>query len=228
MIGGNLSVIGAGNDTGEPFLVISDNSVYVKPEYTPDAVSITSMIIPVKMIDAKYIPFDERTVRIYRIDDRIISFSKLKEIASEIMDGKAILNWDNRKICGALYISKSSSGEEQERIEFLEISNSHIQTSIYSPDGNGMCHANTSSSSGVDLFARILRIVDTDNKTYINVTAHYDRDDTDDRFISIGGIRLYENGSIVLTSQTSSSSKMFKIAVDDSGKLTTTQVTGDA
>ena len=119
---GNLSIAGAGDDTGEPFLIFTNNSsesgVYTTYISGTPSVSISVLVPEIVKIDEKYLPVatddsygavkTSNLVTAYRFSTFVNSFDMIEAI-EQFNKSKAVIIWSGRLVCYASYNSSDSS-----------------------------------------------------------------------------------------------------------------------
>ena len=119
---GNLSIPGSGDDTGEPFLIFSDNSSQtgIYTTYTSDvpSVSISTMVPEIVKIDEKYLPVatddsygavkTSNLVYAYNFP-AFVKVSDIIEAIEQFDKSKANITWNGYHIIDVYYDSDDSS-----------------------------------------------------------------------------------------------------------------------
>lgn len=146
---GNLSIPGLGDDTGEPFLIFTDNSSQsgVYTTYTSDtpSVSISVLAPEIVKIDEKYLPVatddsygavkTSNLVTPYNLPGTVSSSDMIKAI-DQFNKSKAVIIWNGDFVYDASYDSSDSSiyikYSDDPFVEYkYEIDpNSHVYTSL--------------------------------------------------------------------------------------------------
>ena len=240
---GNLSIAGAGSDTGEPFLILVANGrgieIYTADTSASHTLSISGFVPQVVKIDAKYLP--EYSV-FYSDDPANWSNAKKQQMYDDFISGKLVLyRYDNDSIGVVLCVFYS----RYVGLNFVFFENYHSLRSFH---GNALSNPIELSESGInnlihdyintlkmwklygasasevsvgDLLSMYVAFDSTTNKACILTNTKGD----------IGSIQLKStivtNGDadITLSSSTAGSTKKFKITVDDLGVITATEVT---
>ena len=119
---GNPSIAQVGDDTGEPFLIYTDNSTQTGC-YTSDTsenfvVSISTIVSEIVKIDEKYLPVatddsygavkTSNLVTAYRFST-FVNSSDMIEAIEQFNKSKAVIIWSGRLVCYASYDSSDSS-----------------------------------------------------------------------------------------------------------------------
>lgn len=239
---GNLSIAGAGADTGEPFLIVPDgSSIYI---YTADTsashtFSISGFVQEVVKIDEKYLP--EYSV-VYSGDPTDWSEPKKQQMYDDFISGKLVLYQYSRDKIGivlSVFYSKTVGLKfvfftGNILINFggtafsnpIELTESSINYLINNQINNltrwKLYSANYSEISVGDLLSMYVVFDSTTKKACILAETK-----SDGSTIHTERSTIVTNGDsdIVLSSSTSGSSKKFRITVDDSGTISATEVT---
>lgn len=236
---GNLSIAGAGANTGEPFLIVPNgSSIFI---YTPD----TS--------DTHTFSISGLATEVVKIPDKYIS-----DTFRDIVTAGNPLQWS--KDAWATYYGLFQGGK------LLKI-NAPISSEVVSLDNNGyvlsmvydartgitkittitkdggLYYLSTNSTTNECYWTPVfesndlyLRYTQTGSDTNPNNRKEYDRLDVSDNSLTFTTKKANEDEfrrkvvlegdkEIVLSSSTSNSTKKFKITVDDSGTISATEVT---
>ena len=202
---GNLSIAGAGSDTGEPFLmlVLNGTGIYISTADTSAShtFSISGLVPEVVKIDEKYLPFD------------------ITQYKAPIVISKKIQNM---------------SDSEKEQINNAFKSGSLILYA-YDPDKIGNCGVITyfyfDKSSSLLKFTYFLGNYINYYDSSVNQSSVYSVELSYDRMKTIGEsaakdiLQKKPLKYFLLNSSTANSTKKFKITVDDSGKISAMEVT---
>ena len=239
---GNLSMMGAGSDTGEPFIMAVNNGVQIAIVAVDAAVShtfsISGFVAVVVKIDEKYLP--EYSV-LYSGDPANWSNAKKQQMYDDFISGKLVLyRYSDDEIgvvlstfysrtVGLLFVFFENfhnlrsfyNNAFSNPIELSESGiNKLITDYIYTLRSWKLYEASASEVSVGDLLSMYLAFDSTTNKACILTNTKSD----------IGSIQLKSpivtNGDadITLSSSTAGSTKKFRITVDDSGTITATEV----
>ena len=248
---GNLSVVGAGSDTGEPFLMIVGNGTSIQ-FYTSDTsdshtFSISGTFIEIKKIDTKYIPWNDAIglPPLVFIDKSIseLTDEEKQEYYNLFNKGSLVLsrsdgggdNWCvvlymyysktiglNMALIDSGYLKTYSGGSWEDS----DITQSGIKNTI-----NNLLDARTvwrllskdvDSVSAGEAFSAYINWNDSTGKASIQKTLKSQYVGTS--YIENSDILCSGDKEIVLSSSTTNSTKKFKITVDDSGTISATQV----
>ena len=239
---GNLSIAGAGSDTGEPFLmaVVNGQGIAIATADTSAShtFSISGIVPEVVKIDEKYLP--EYSV-LYSGDPADWSDAKKQQMYDDFISGKLVLyrgnQDDNGVVLSAFYsryvglqfvffenyreLRSFYSNAFSNPIDLSEYGiNSLIKDYIDTLKMWNLYKASASEVSVGDLLSMYVAFDSTTNKACILTNTKGD----------IGTAQLKStivtNGDtdIILSSSTAGSTKKFKITVDDSGVITATEV----
>ena len=238
---GNLSIVGRGADTGEPFImVLIETEIYI---YTADTsashtFSISGFVQELVKIDEKYLP--EYSV-LYSGDPANWSNAKKQQMYDDFISGKLVLyNYSETANLVLSVFYSTTAGLKFVFFEGYRYLRSFVRNAFSNPielTESGINHlienqinnltrwklysANYSEVSVGDLLSMYVAFDSTTNKACIFT------DTKSDIGTEVVNSTIVTNGDsdIVLSSSTSGSSKKFKITVDDSGTLTATEVT---
>lgn len=230
---GNLSIIGAGDDTGEPFIYLNVPSTGSEFETFDTASSHT---ISVKKTGEIVTPMAEEFLPVASEDnygavkksDIVSAYNfplkvphdQMVDAITEFKTGNASIVWNGKKVINASYnssddtISVSFAKEPLHRITFNKTS-------------DGFYYNNLGSSTYGEVQGKQVRIGNDDSIYTILETTGATQDDTTlkvtAKIISLSG--EFRGYALVLCSSTADSTKKFKITVDDSGTISATEVT---
>lgn len=232
---GNLSIIGAGPDTGEPFSYVSSiNMIYTLDTSASHTISISGAVAPITKIDKKYIDvLDKFIVH----DNATITLAEANSYQAKISSKEATyFVW-----CGIIFDSINLLIDNDTHILYLYTNNTEKVVnqnsdgvfSISDLSGNKISFSLTNGSTAASPELSLLK----DNPVQIRPAKMYDSS-TSDTLLKIvkngsklgqdmevlgdGTVKAY---SIILPSSTPNSTKKFKITVDDSGTISATEVT---
>ena len=239
---GNLSIAGAGADTGEPFIIVPNgSSIYI---YTADTsashtFSISGFAVEVVKINEKYLP--EYSV-VYSGNPTNWSNPKKQQMYDDFISGKLVLYQYSDSDIGIVLSAVYSATVGLKFVFFtdnilrkfdgtafsnpIELTESGINYLIENQINNltrwKLYSAKYSEVSVGDLLLMYVAFDSTTKKACISAETKSDGSTTHTERSTI-----VTNGDsdIVLSSSTSGSSKKFKITVDDSGTLTATEAT---
>lgn len=232
---GNLSIAGAGSDTGEPFLMVVDNGraieIYTADTSASHTVSIRYAVPQVVQIDEKYLP------------DTVATKSEV-EATQEVLDGVF-------SSVATFTFDKQTSGRDTfvlNAFHYYKISDFNPSTSdVISFKGTnelGKEYSGIYTGNNCDRYGALFIVVASAGVCSIAISETTTMSFTAP---SAGLYAQYEEGNqkmtagtgeftlrsstgsfpitgLLLKSSTADSSKKFKITVDDSGTLTATEV----
>ena len=230
LIIGNSGLLGVGEDTGEPFIIMdrSDSAWDIGTTDTSPShvLSISALVNEIKQIESKYVPFPEQALKWYKIDDHSVPVAKLNAIIDEISAGKACVSWDYR-----VSISASRTvNSDGKNVATISWTNPGEGIRKYTELDGGVYNDDMYDKIPYDAYVEILKaqyIIPYDPDTggdAVSIYCHYSTSNTNDRYLSIGAwVRVYPDG-LALRSSIRNSKKFFKITVDDSGNISTTEI----
>ena len=232
---GNKSIVGAGSDTGEPFLmVISPDGIRIFTEDTSDShtFSISVLIAPVVTIDSMFLPDDLATKQDVEVTQA--AADKNKEMFSQMFTSVAIFTFD-----------KQTSGRDTFKFndsDYYKISDFNPSPSdVISFKGtkeNGSEASTTAVGNNCVQYGGFI-VVASAGDCSIPISDHitlsftapsaglyalYTKEDSG-MTAGMGEFTMRFPIGILLRSSGSYSTKKFKITVDDSGTLTATEIT---
>ena len=229
---GNLSIIGAGDDTGEPFIYINVPSTGSEFDTFDTASSHT---ISVKKMGEIVTPMADEFLPVASEDNygavkksEIVTSYKFNAQAphDQMVDaitafgtGNASIVWRINKVISASY----NSSDDTISVRFAE---EPLKTLTFS-NNNGAYVKNFGSTTYGELQGNQVRIFNGNNDYTVlwvegaspNVTLGIDANR-----ISINGVYGMSETEMILKSSTEGSSKNFKITVDDSGTISATEI----
>ena len=230
---GNLSIVGAGDDTGEPFIYINAPSMGSEFETLDTASSHTISVkkmgeIVTPMAD-EFLPVaSEDNYGVVKKSEIVTSYKfgtqaphdQMVEAIAAFGTGNASIVWGINKVISASYNSSDDTISIRFAEEPLKI--------LTFPNNNGAYVKNVGSTTYGELQGNQVRIFNGNNDYTVlwvegvspNVTLGIDANR-----IAINGIYGMSETEIILKSSTEGSSKNFKITVDDSGTISATEVT---
>lgn len=231
LIIGNSRLLGVGEDTGEPFIIVnqSDSTWAIGTTDTSPShvLSITVLVNEIKQIESKYVPFPEQALKWYKIDGHSVPVAKLNAIIDEISAGKACVSW-NYQVSISASRTVNSDGKNVATISWV---NPGEGIRKYTELDGGVYDDDMFDKIPYEAYVTILRaqqIIPYDPDTgrdAVPIYCHYSTSNTNDRYLSIGAfVRVYPDG-LALRSSTGNRKKFFKIAVDDNGAISATEIT---
>ena len=229
---GNPSIIGAGADTGEPFVIspLTDNhgtEIYTLDTSASHAISISRIVAPVVKIDEKYLPVStDGSYGVIKKSDIVSVYNfpanaphdQMVEAIAAFNTGNASIVWDGSKVINASYYSSS----DRISVTFADEPLNNVTFS----NNNGSYVITLGTSTYAELQGSKVRIFNREGAYTVlstegeqsNTTLHTSAD----KFSINGDIKGY---ALVLSSSTANSPKKFRITVDDSGTISATEVT---
>ena len=248
---GNLSIMGTGSDTGEPFLMIVTNGVQISivaaDASTSHTFSISGTFIEIKKIDTKYIPWNDAIV----LSPPVFIDKSISELTDEekqeyynlFNKGSLVLARSDSSVdhwCVVLYMNYS----ETIGLNMTLIDSGHLKTySGGSWKDNDITQIGIESTIGLLLdetttwrllskdvdsvsvgesFSAYINWNDSTGKASIQKTLKSQHGGS--YYIENSDILCSGDKEIVLSSSTTNSTKKFKITVDDSGTISATEV----
>lgn len=230
---GNLGILGAGPDTGEPFIFYNQGqwAVMSKESATEHVIGIKTVTIPIVTLDEKYLPkASEDGYGIIKTSDVVSAYNFPTQVAHDQMvdaiaafnTGNASIVWGGSKVINAHYYSSNDTITVKfadEPLEFLTYTNN-----------SGLYVRTLGSLTYGEVQASQVRIVnENDNNVHTVLSAKGESSnvtlDVVAERISIGGVYGMSTTEMILKSSTAGSTKRFKITVDDSGTISATEVT---
>ena len=228
---GNLSIAGAGSDTGEPFLmaVVNGQGIAIATADTSAShtFSISATVEPVVKIDAKYLPIStDDSYGVVKKADIVSAYNfpflaehdRMVDAITAFSTGNASIVWRSHKVIDASYDSSN------DKISVV-FANGPMRLHTYS-NIDGFYNQFSGSSTYEELQGKQVRIVN--DGVYTVLWAEGTQSDTTlrvlaNKIILLGSCGLSES-ELILKSSTENSTKRFHITVDDSGTITATEV----
>lgn len=231
---GNLSVAGAGSDTGEPFLMVVYNGTKIEI-YTTDTsashtFSIVSYPVEVVKIDANYLPVASEDnygvvkksdiVSVYNLPGRV-EHDKMLDAITAFKNGNARIVWGGQNVIEAWYRSSVDTIS-------VAFANNPLNVITFS-NIDGFYNSALGEERYGEVDVNIVRLRnDSALDHYCTLTAEGELPDMTlsigAKHISLGAFEIANQKELYLTSSTANSSKRFKITVDDSGTISATEV----
>ena len=227
---GNLSIIGAGDDTGEPFIYLNVPSAGSEFETFDTASSHT---ISVKKTGEIVTPMAEEFLPVASEDNYgavkksevVSAYNFLRQVAHDQMvdaisafkTGNASIVWDGYKVIDASYDSSTDTIS-------VTFANKPLRINTYE-NKDGFYYRDLGSPTYAELQGSLMRIGDNDTVYTVLTTEGTSEDNTlrvRAKKISIDD--EFRGKAVVLRSSTDKSTKEFKITVDDSGTIAVTEV----
>ena len=232
---GNLSILGAGGDTGEPFFMAHDEgwTILSSDSASEHTISIYSWNQIIQKIDEKFLPVaSDETYGVVKKSEIVTSYvfgieaphDKMVEAVAAFRNGTASITWELDKV---VYASYNSSTDE------VVISFGDNPYTVYRcKNASGKYRYDLREAySFNDCGTKMLRLFDTDNPnrhSVISASGASAADMTVDisaEHLSLNYLEILNQKELILYSSTVDSTKRFKITVDDSGTISATEVT---
>ena len=246
---GNLSIVNAGEDTGEPF-IYGFAEFFTKDTSASHTISISVYVPRIIKIDEKYLP--ELPYMDKKSPTAIGSFS-LNRQRNTIVGENSFAEGQNTTASGDISHAEGENTTASGRISHSE---GHFTTASgffsHAEGENTIASGYTSHAEGVETIAsgRISHAEGSNTKAsseYQHVQGRFNIEDSSDTYAHIVGngtsdtarsnahtldwsgnawyAGTIEGKALILPSSTENSTKKFKITVDDNGALTATEVT---
>ena len=233
LVFGNLSIIGAGDNTGEPFIYLNVPSIGSEFETMDTASSHT---ISVKKTGEIFTPIAEEFLPVasgenygvVKKDEIVTAYVfpsvsapqlQMNKAIDDFAAGKAKITWNGNNVLEA----RRSSDTEI----IIRLSSDPVNVYKYTANEVGHYYSQSVPSEYVSPDLEVMRIYIRDENNPLSsgsfigpITGVYNS--YDDNYIEFGTTRIYEDGIAI---KSSGSDKMFKITVDDSGTISATEVT---
>ena len=236
---GNLSIVGAGSDTGEPFLirVFNGDSIGICTADTSDShtFSISGNQTSIVKIPAKYIDKNASGYIVVH-NSSTMTEEEAQNYYNEILGNEVVFI-----IWGGMCISEINFGgttgydlqlTTQNGESYLIAQNSE---GLFNLDDRKICQATFPSNKGtgdvsseIDIFKGKIRISSSRISSGVGTTDalfYVQPNGTKSKAFEVLGNGEAVTPALILYSSTADSTKKFKITVDDSGNLTATEVT---
>lgn len=240
---GNLSIMGVGSDTGEPFLMGVNNGkelvIYTADTSASHTFSISGTAPQVVKIDEKYLPDNLATKSEVEVAQStadtakaIAENSKIDPISSLYTDPSTLFSKSGEFIgwYKAMPILKYDETEGGFRLNYRE---PHPTSLEDIPFSNFICYEVLNFSGfGYDNYLMFLNVFNSGDKKFVDGTAintkgnvFYVKSNEVDPSASEGiFLELIMPEYMMINSSTTGSTKKFKITVDDSGTISATEV----
>lgn len=228
---GNLGFIGAGENTGEPFLFLYQEGQWLvgsTESATEHVIGIKTVTIPIVQIDEKYLPkASEDNYGIIKTSDVVSVYNfpadakhdQMVDAIAAFKTGNASIVWNGNKVIYASYKSSDdtiSVAFSYEPLRTLTFSNRY--GSYNSTLGEVTYGELQGSKVRIGNDDSVSTTLSVEGESY-NVTLK-----TTAKRISIGGVYGMSTTEMILKSSTEGSNKNFKITVDDTGTISATEV----
>ena len=232
---GNLSIIGGGSDTGEPFVIGVDNGVKIQiitaDPSASHTVSISGFVQEVVKIDEKYLPLDNCIKTVNGTAPDASGNVEVQTISEDALStnqyGTAIIVKNGVVFKNRLgQYTQMSIGESNAAILVKEGETSNASDTTFAfvvaPDANNGISADQIclSRNGIDFVSENVGIRSLNQ-------AHHSVDVIQLNSSKSHGVmvEITKKACLVLPSSTANSTKKFRITVDDSGALTAKEIT---
>ena len=230
---GNPSIMNAGADTGDPFLIcpIANNNgtdIYTRDASASHTISISVFAGELVKIDAKYLPVStDDSYGVVKKSDIVSAYSfsgraphdQMVDAITAFNTGNASIVWDGKKVIGAYYDSSADTIS-------VTFAQGPLKLLTYS-NNDGWYVKTLGTATYGEIQGSQVRITN-DNGVYTvlateGISPHETLNVSAEKIL----IRRSElsSNALILGSSTENSSKRFKITVDDSGAITATEVT---
>lgn len=233
---GNLSILGAGSDTGEPFLMLFYTGegvvIYTKDTSASHALSISEFAQEIVKIDGKYLPNSVATKS--EVEAAQITADKNKEMLSEMVSSIATFTFD--KITAGrptflyndftYYKISDFRPSPEDVISFTGTSENGEERSIITAGNNCVQYGLfiIVASAGACELPITETVTSSFNAPSAGLYARYKNGNTS-MTAGTGQFTLMRIDGLTIRSSKYGSTKKFRITVDDSGTLKATEVT---
>lgn len=234
---GNLSMIGAGDDTGEPFIIYGTGSNSWEIDSSDSAsehtISIYGLNETIQKIDEKFLPVaSDNNYGVVKKSEIVTSYvfgtyaphDKMVEAVTAFGNGTASITWEGNKVSYALY----DSSTDEVVISFVD--RPYVIYRFRNVSGK-YSYGLIEKDSFNDCETKMLRLFNTDNPN--RQSAIYASEASQDdmtvnisaEHLSLESMEILNQKELILYSSTVNSTKRFRITVDDSGTISATEVT---
>ena len=229
---GNLSILGTGDDTGEPFIMCyGDNwQIASKDSASTHTISIHSWQTEISKIDEKFLPVasdnnygvvkKSEIVTPYVFSGFMVPHDEMVEAVIAFGEGRASILWDKEAV---IYASYNSSADT------VIIKFAKRPYTTYTFENQGNIYIKTIAKLAYDeISCKRLRLYNKDIYSVINMDGTSLQNRTvsfSAEHLSLNSLEILNEKELILFSSTVNSRKRFKITVDDSGAITATEVT---
>ena len=235
---GNLSIMGAGSDTGEPFIMRVVTGIEIQI-YTADTsashtFSISGIVEPIVKIPAKFIDKDASGYIVVHKNSTMTK-QEAQNYGSSILAGEVVfIIWSWIYIKG---ISLSGANDES-----LLIETQNGESYLIAQNSEGLFNLNDMKlrkavfpsnnmtgdvSSKIDIVNGKIRIISSSISSGVGTTDvlfYVQPNGTKSKAFEVLGNGEAVTQALILYSSTAGSTKKFRITVDDSGTITATEV----
>ena len=240
---GNLSIIGAGSDTGEPFIMFADPKGFMIEATDTSAshtLSISGIVEQIVKIPAKYIDKDVSGYIVVH-NSRAMTEEEAKNYNSAISKGEAVfIIWES------LYISEISVGTVTDStgvsVVYLSVYTLNGESYSIAQNSEGLFNLNDRKldsayfphnkvtgdvSSKIDIIKGKIRISSsiTSGVGTTDALFQVESNGTESKAFEVLGNGEAVTPALILYSSTADSTKRFRVTVDDNGTISATEVT---
>ena len=230
---GNLGILGAGPDTGEPFIFYNQGQWFVasKESATEHVIGIKTVTIPIVTLDEKYLPkASEDGYGIIKTSDVVSAYNfparaehdQMVDAIAAFNTGNASIVWDGSKVIDASY----RSSDDTITVTFAD---DPLKFATYSNESGLYIRTLGSATYGEVQGSQVRIVNENDNNVYTVLSAKGESSNVTlsvgANRISLGSLYGISETEMILHSSTEGSTKRFKITVDDSGTISATEVT---
>lgn len=239
---GNLSIMGAGEDTGEPFIYSSVDEAFVTLDTAPShTISVVGSTIIYEKIDENFLPKykyvsyeaqdltdeEKETARnninaldkdvLIKIPNNIVLASDFETYYEKYKETGLPIKWNGNIIT---YITHAGQTGEFKRY-IINTGDRRLEFSEYEYNGEKQVAYSNATNLREDLEVDQISFYNSSEMKIIRLN------DLGDLVINNGnsGKLMIWDGGVVVQSCTAGSTKKFKITVDDSGTISATEVT---
>ena len=229
---GNLSILGTGDDTGEPFIMFDNEgwSIYSLDSASEHTISIHCWQTALSKIDEKFLPVasdnnygvvkKSEIVTPYVVSGFRVPHDEMVEAVIAFSEGRASIRWNTKEVIYANYDSSADT------VRMCFASAPYATCTFENQNGVYVDTLAKLSYNEVNCTRLRLNNKDINSLIYVDGTSLQDTTMTfDTEHINLGyNNEILNKKELYLYSSTSGSSKKFKITVDDSGAITATEV----
>lgn len=223
---GNISIVGASGDTGEPFLIYTNNStesgVYTTYISDTPSVSISILASEIVKIDEKYLPVatndsygvvkTDRLVTFYNFDYNVPT-SLLIEAVELFNQGRAAIRWYNNDVFLASISSNSIDLMFKDLIGKYYSYDKTLETSGF---------YQTIDVSYIDFHTECIRFYNSEGESNIDTNIYLSNDSDNKDYLNLYSLHVYDNSvELWMYSSASGSSKVVvhKFTTDDNNLM---------
>lgn len=234
---GNLSMIGAGDDTGEPFIIYGTGpnswEIDSSDSASEHTISIYGLNETIQKIDEKFLPVaSDNNYGVVKKSEIVTSYvfgsyaphDKMVEAVTAFRNGTAIIIWDLHQVSSARY----DSSTDELVISFVD--RPYVIYRCRNVSGK-YSYSLIEKDSLTACETKLLRLFDEDNpnrQSAISASGASQDDMTVNisaEHLSLESMEILNQKELILYSTTVNSTKRFRITVDDSGTISATEVT---